>query len=343
MIYKKRIQSLQWLTPHRALPHGLSGALSMLVGLGIMRHAFLGTAVDAFTPSLSTTENYHHFFDFIPWTFLVYSTLTVMNASAGFLIANKAPEYARRIFRLLAVLQCCLAYYVVRFSPHVSLAHNWWIPHHDTTSLAIVVLSITIRVVDVFMALALLCTMISLPLDKSVYRSGHLAAFGAWIGTLCLATLAAYPIQLALYGQEWLDNVYRCFPDQGVLFSAGTYVPATVVFSWLSFTPTLVLRKIISPHVWGVAVAPLAPLCLLVTVVLGEFHLHQTATQALYIPLHQPTPSSLEAMAFSLLLAPTTLPRKLLSCLLGMVFEEEGSCTGFPCLWKLDTSCNQPT
>ena len=102
---------LNWWTPQRFLPHGLSGVLSLLLGLFLTAHTLCGsfTAIGS-VPLLAA-----------------YVLITLANATAGFLIAGRAPQKYQPVFRHAAIFQACLCYYSWRFSPACAASGSAWL------------------------------------------------------------------------------------------------------------------------------------------------------------------------------------------------------------------------
>ena len=198
---------LNWTLPHRALPHGLSGCVSLLCGAVIVYGSLSG--------SFAAVHG--------PWL-LCYCISTAANAVAGYRIAGRAPRAFRVFFRFAAVFQLCLVYYALRFSP---LWPDAWPTATSAADLALGV------VTPAGIAVFVVAGFLNLPLPVAV---------AVLVGSFALALLALYPLQLAMGGEGWWQCVQRAYPQQSVGMVGYIYVPATVTFSAMFFGATLWLR-----------------------------------------------------------------------------------------------------
>jgi hypothetical protein len=152
---------LDWMVPHRGLPHGLCGCASLLCGSVIVCGSLSGSYEGVQGPLL-----------------LCYCLTTAANSVAGYLIAGRAPRVFHVFFRCAAVFQLCLVYYALRFSPLWLRTWPAATSAADTAVAAMLPFNIAAFVFAGFVHLPLL------------------AALAVLFGAFALALLAVYPAQL---------------------------------------------------------------------------------------------------------------------------------------------------
>ena len=160
-LFAQQLLRLDWMVPHRGLPHGLCGCASLLCGGVIVCESLSGSYAGVQGPLL-----------------LCYCLTTAANSVAGYLIAGRAPRVFRVFFQCAAVFQLCLVYYALRFSP------LWLRTWPATTSAADMAVA---AMLPFNIAAFVFAGFVHLPL---------LAALAVLFGSFALALLAVYPAQL---------------------------------------------------------------------------------------------------------------------------------------------------
>lgn len=252
----KRWRTLQWRSPISALPHGLTGMASMLSGGVLVSAALRG-----------------HFKLHATWLLPFYVASTMVNATAGALIAGKAPSATRGLFKAAGVFQAALAYYCLRFAgplTAVSLPGGAQVP------------TVVLRSLDCAMPL-LLVAGLGLFLRGACQQKEPLMGAAVLVGVLALCLLAGYPLQLLLGGDEWRQCVQAAYPLQATGFTAFVYVPATWCFGAVLFGATLLQRGIISTRALAGVFLLMIPAVVLLTVLVQEVHIPVVSTQKLWI------------------------------------------------------------
>jgi len=251
---------LDWMVPHRGLPHGLCGCASLICGGVIVYESLSGTYEGVQGPLL-----------------LCYCFATAANSVAGYHIAGRAPICFRVFFQCAAVFQLCLVYYVWRFSP------LWLQTWPAATSAADIAVA---SMIPFNIAAFIFAGFVHLPL---------LAAVAVLFGSFGLVLLAVYPAQLAFGGEQWWQCVQAAYPQQSVGMVAYIYVPATVTFSAMLFGATLWLRRIIGDLIFGGVFLGLVLATLVGTVLMQEVYMPGVSTQRLYLPCPAPPAGSWQA------------------------------------------------
>jgi len=255
------LRSLRWTSPSPAFPHGFAGVISVAVGAGLIAYALCGD-LSAASSTLSLG---------------LYAVSSCVNAAAGLAIGGSAPRNVRNIFRSCAVFQLSLLYFVARFSPSFPAGR----------SAAVALLDRAVSLLTVIgVASFALAAAVKLPLAVGA---------GVMVGSLALALLTGYPLQLAILGQEWWECVHTAYPKQGLAMVAYIYVPATWAFAVMLFGATLWSRKLIGDLALGGGFAGLVLATLVSTVLMQEVHLPDVSTQMLWLPCPTPPPDSWSA------------------------------------------------
>jgi len=207
-------------------------------------------------------------------------------------LVKQAPLRSRAPFRGSMVLLAALVYFMLRFHPRVGLAAGWLWP------------------VDWLAALAITAPLVGL-VAGTLRGPENAAAKMAVVGSvLAFATVCAYPVQLAVGGQEWIDCVVDRYPDQGMAFSVYVYCATSVIFAAIGFLTTLLTRRIITETEMAAITVLQVVGILFAMVVSQELHLWQTSTQKLYIPCVAPQQPWLRALEKAL--DTSTFARRLL-------------------------------
>ena len=252
---------LPWSAPSKAFPHGLSGLASSCIGAYLIIPALSGN-IDLVRSA----------------PLLLYVAAAIVNALAGIAIAGRAPKKYRPAFRLCAAFQCCLVYFVWRFSPGFPFGGTLVSAAMDALVGALLLLGIV--------AIALF-SLLSLPLVLGVAIS---------IGSAALALLAGYPLQLAVLGEEWWQCVQADYPLQSEAMVAYIYIPATWAFGLMLFGATLWTRNLIGDLGLGAGFAGVVMSTLVATVLFQEvWHPEPASTQKLWLPCPPPAPGSWSA------------------------------------------------
>ena len=244
-----KFRSLQWLTPHPALPHGVSGAITLIIGGLITFQSLTGSYDLLYTPLI-----------------YIYVLSTFVNALSGYLTVHKSPKIGQDAFRRAAIFQMCCVYYVWRFSPlAIGLGYG------------------VVRIFDFICAAGMILCLLSFTILALTFPN-KVQAIAVATGTLALLALSGYPVQLALEGEEWWNCVQGEYPKQEIAFSGYVYVPTTWTFAMILFGVTLFQRQIISPAVFGYGFIASVLGSLFITVMTQELHVPVVSTQRLYIP-----------------------------------------------------------
>jgi len=252
----KAIWKLHYLKPTGS-PHGLCGAVQLLIGVYLMKHSLTGDLSPFLSGSL-----------LLPLYWICGITMSV----GALRITNQAQKILRRIFKYSAVLQLVLIYFMYRFS--------WY--HVAATD-----------PLDKVMGPVFLLTVCSLV--HSAYSLGGL--FGLFAASLYLTmfTVAGYVGPLTVYGQQYVDCLDEHFPMQSVGFVAYVFGPITTVYSLCIFMVTVVTRINIEKYGYWRAVftfgVPVFGI-IAVTVLVQEVFIPTTSTQRLIIFCPRPEPSS---------------------------------------------------
>ena len=253
---------LHWAAPVRTFPHGLTGVASLGIGACLIAAALSGNLQAASHPAALSA----------------YVVAGVANALAGLVITGRAPRKYRPAFRLCALFQCGLIYFVWRFSPAFPLGG-----------------SLIAATIDTCMAVLLLVGIIGFAVVALAFLPLFIAV-AVVMGSAALALLAGYPLQLAYLGQEWFECVQMQYPLQGAAMVAYIYVPATWAFALMLFGATLWSRHIIGDIGLGGGFAAVVAAVLVTTVLMQEVHFPEPAsTQKLWLPCPRPPSDSWSA------------------------------------------------
>jgi len=278
----RQMAGLNWISsPSRAIPHGLSGLVSVAIGVHLIHCSIVG---DLYPYTLENTNERMVIHD-VPFRVIAFALATFWNALGGYRIINKAPPDTRPTFRKAAILQLCLSYYILRFLPHTSrcllglsnAAQN------------------TVHAVDVVVtATSVFCTLSFLEAVIKISKKSLLLSIGIGTGIGGILLLSAYPIQLSLQGEAWWRCIQDRYPWQASGMVAYIYIPATVSFSLILFGASLFQRKIFSATEFGIVSTLIVVCCLLATVLSQEVHIPDVSTQRIYLPCHEPPSDSFE-------------------------------------------------
>lgn len=232
----------------------------------------------------------------VPISLLAYSLFMAANSLAGFKLSDIAWKETRNIFRRCAVLQLCLSYYVLRFSPWFDRAFGRFQAHGSAA-----------YAVDVAFSVRLVACTLSfqkVAIDHWFMQKREIAV-AVSVGLLGLSLLSSYPIQLAAGGDDWWRCAQENYPRQNVGLVGYVFVRATVTFSLMLFGATLYQRGIVNDRQFGLGSAFITMTCLVGTVLTQELHIPFVSTMRLYIPCEEPADSTWEeytvnAMDFSI-------------------------------------------
>eukprot|EP00929_Paragymnodinium_shiwhaense_P035757 TRINITY_DN19276_c0_g2_i2.p1 TRINITY_DN19276_c0_g2~~TRINITY_DN19276_c0_g2_i2.p1 ORF type:complete len:309 (-),score=45.48 TRINITY_DN19276_c0_g2_i2:728-1600(-) len=237
-------RSLQWWkTPSRLLPHGVLGVIAVSLGFYLAACALLGQLAAYRDRQLRLLTSYQVF--------------AAANALAGGWMSRRAPSAELRlVFRFVTMLELSLLYYSARFAGSLdSIVGSW------ADKMAAVLF------LGGFVVLAGVMWK-----DWRVYPA---------IGSLM--PLVFYPLQLAIFPEDWLSCVQRVYPDQGLALSAFVYTPTSAVVAALAFGATLHMRGYVSRALLAVVAALLGLGTLASMVIMQEVHLLGVTTQKLLI------------------------------------------------------------
>ena len=298
-----KLKKLNWFSsPSRALPHGLTGIISIVSGIKLVVRSLTGDLdVYSLTVNFSTTSAHEgsasSIMNMIPLTLLIYATSTFANAMTGFRISHLAPLDGRDIFKSCAFLQICLSYYVLRFTPHFSAVFSFLTQWEEDDNLkTATILGGMVRLVDVAFALVTMVCILSFNIvAKDQWLKGsRVLGISVGFGTLGILLLTTYPLQLAIQGQEWWSCVQDRYPYQSSGMVAYIYLPATITFSLILFSATLFQRKIMSEIEFGIGLGAIILVCLLAAVLSQELFIPDASTQRIYLPCHEPKIGTLQ-------------------------------------------------
>jgi hypothetical protein len=344
--FRKRWAALNWWLPVKGPPHGVTGALSVALGLRIISNSVTGQVYqydnDVRRQSISfNVTNYslgsdgeNGFYDTsmdlqmnlstqqdIPWTVLAFAFMSVANAIGGYRLLRSAPKHTRPIFASAAVFQISLAYFCVRFLPHFTVMWRYLEANQTLVGLPSLALGRALWIMDSAMTLLALYASITLVFQGVcvMWVKSKATAIGIACGGVGILLCSVYPVQLVVRGQDWFECVQDRYSFQAAAMVGYIYVPLTVTFSLILFGATLMLRGILSYTQFGISTLLVVVLCLFGTVLSQEVHFPDVSTQRIYLPCHEPEMGSLEkslvdALDFSM------YARRVLSSLFGMEF-----------------------
>ena len=271
-----KLLRLQWLSaPSRYRPHGVLGAALLLLGYCMMCCAMRGSFTIFSSPVAITA----------------FAVLGAANAIAGAQLAGRAPAFCRPVFLYAAGFQVCLCYYILRFSPAgsaevASLGHGFLLP---------------LLMLDWMGAIVMVGGIASFVVTATRLVPSRVIAAAILVGSGALGLLAAYPVQLAVGGQEW----WTCIQDAYAMQAAGMvgciYIPATTAFAAMLFGATLWLRKILSDVAFGGGFLGIILATLGGTVLMQEIWIPVVSTQKIYLPCPAPEPHTFRARVESAL------------------------------------------
>ena len=305
----RRFLKLNWTkTPSWWLPHGVFGIISVVLGLNLI---FFHSLTGRLGPYKNGNENQS--LEVIPFKVLVYSLCTALNAIAGYLLVNSAPLSSQRVFKRCAILQVCLAYYVVRFMPYTVLFVKTWLVKRF----------LIIWIIDIFFStISTLCTLSFCKVALETAVTSRILGQAIGVGILGILLLSVYPLQLTIFGEKWLECVYARYPMQGSGMVAFIYVPASTTFNLVMFGATLHLRRILSDFELGVILTISTIVCLIATVLSQEVHIPYVSTQRIYLPCEEPEEGTFSHTLVHLLDF-SLYARSILSFLFDLKFENK--------------------
>lgn len=311
--WRRKFHILNWRsTPSKAMPHGLSGIISVLSGLFLILHSVVGNlhVYRANSPGLIIL--------------MIFVLSTSMNAIAGAKLLHLVPrKEAREVFKSCATMQLCLSFFVFRFAPIFCRLIQFLRKRYSNEEWSSV--SCLVNIFDIGFTISILRTTLSfhrVAFDQWAIHQKKAFAIFISIGTCGIMLLSAYPIQLALFGQEWWDCVQSRYPEQSVGMVGYIYIPTTVTFSLVLFGATLYLRGLLSEKQYGIGSAFLISVCLFGTVMCQEIHIPFVSTQRIYLPCEEPVAGSNEALIVQYLDF-SIYARRFLTSLLKMEFENK--------------------
>lgn len=287
---KQIFQQMDWLLPTLFFPHGVSGAVALLLGLVLTLSSLVGDYTLLNSPTLH-----------------IYCGAIFVNATSGILIANRAPVQARALFRFACLQQIGLIWFAFRFRP----AAEYHFPCEARID--------TITTVAI---LAANCAFAHQSLTWVREEHGNAVAGGIVCGVFGITLMVGYPIHLAIGGDDWLQCIVDTYPRQLEGFSGYVYVPTTWMFSAMLFGGTLLNRKVIGGGEFGAVFGGGVVGVLVLTVLSQEVHIPGVSTQRLIIPCPPPQAGSLMKNVVNLLDTSVLAQKVLGKC--GMVFKVGG-------------------
>lgn len=290
---KRAINRLDWIAPTALLPHGISGGITMVLGLSITLSSLFGDY------TLLNSAALH-----------VYCLSAFANAVSGILISGRSPSKTRLLFRCACIQQTGLVWFAFRFRPETNAAFP-----SILTALDILFTLCILAANGVYVQQC--ATWIQKEMGPQVAASIIVGVFG-------INLMAGYPMQMALGGDAWLTCVVQEYPRQREGFSGYIYVPTTWVFSSMLFGATLLNRKIISKAQFGIGFGMCVAGILVLTVISQEIHIPFVSTQRLIILCPQPSSGSLPK-SVSEFFDISLLSQAILSRTFGMEFNKPGN------------------
>jgi hypothetical protein len=253
------VRGLNFVSPQRLRPHGLSGVVSVSLGLYFTARTLLGYHATPSSPNCYVT---------------LYALCGAVACLGALGLIKKAPSHTRIFFQMGALLQLGMLYFTYRFDSFPLFLHQS-------------VPGVVAHCADVVMAGLMVSTVLVLIMATMADNDRGFASSGLKVATCCgiaaIGSLCGYPVQLAVQGASWLAKVYRWYPLQQVAFPYYVYIPATMGFNVIFFSATLHLRKLVSTKTFvgitlGFVFGTLIP-----TVVLQEVYIPRVSTQKLLI------------------------------------------------------------
>jgi hypothetical protein len=329
----RKFLNLNWnRTPSRSMPHGLWGIISVIIGLYLILHSMFGR--------LQPYHDHDHDHDHDhqskspPKALIMYAISTVLNALAGYRLAPKAPLNSRSAFKVGALLQTCLVYYIIRFSSYFSslLATDIDITASrsndndlstSSTIMGPIMNTSMIQISDHIFALSMFLCIASIQMVAfDQWEKSKCIAIGVSIGSMALLLLLVYPIQLSIFGQDWWECIQQRYQAQNISMVAYIYVPTTVTFSLILFCATLYVRGMLTDVEFGVRCGTIVMVCLVGATLVQEVHIPDISTQRIYLPCLEPEIGS-DEFHFVKALDFSRYARMILTYTLNVEFETE--------------------
>ena len=253
------------------LPHGISGAVSLITGFLII----LGSLSGQYALLRS------------PWILYTYVISTAMNAVAGLILANThGTKFTKRPFMSAGLLQLGMVWSVFRFRP-------------ETLVMEAELFYGATRLLDIVFACLLVGNNIQIgafavEMMHSGGPNGDFKAIGVAVFASSFAAwlLSGYPIQMAYGGEEWLECVEQVYPAQRFGFSGYVYVPASWAVGAMLFGASLLNRKIIDTATFALTFGVGVMSVVFITVISQEVHIPYVSTQKLIVPCPAPAEDS---------------------------------------------------
>jgi hypothetical protein len=252
--------SLDWLAPFIFFPHGVSGAIALILGLAITLSSLFG-----------------NYYLLNSYALHVYSAAIFTNAASGILITNRAPVQSRPAFRFACVQQIGLIWFAFRFRPIVDF-------HFPFEAQLDVLMTIGILMAN--------AVFVQQSLTFVRRELGNAVTVGVLCGVFGITLMVGYPIHMAIGGDEWLSCIVDTYPMQLEGFSGYVYVPTTWMFAAMLFGATLLNRKMITGTEFGLIFGVGVIGILVLTVLSQEVHIPFVSTQRLMIPCPPAQPGS---------------------------------------------------
>lgn len=320
----KRWQQLHWTnTPSRFFPHGISGLLTVVVGLRIVTDSMSGRV---YQYEYSNTSNSY---SRIPAPVLVFAGVALINSISGYQLSPKATHASQIIFRNCAMLQIGLCYFIVRFLPHFTVLWRYLLEEEfvsrngtRTSTTMIVLWKQWLWIMDAILTGILLYSNLAFWRNSTAYawKKSKIIVIAASVGSMAIMLLSVYPVQLVWNGQEWYECVQTRYSHQASGMVGYIYVPATVTFAMILFGATLNQRKIVSDVAYGLSSAVIVCVCVVGTVLSQEVHIPYVSTQRIYSPCIEPIVGSTEYMIVKALDF-SMYARSILTAVFGIEYE----------------------
>jgi hypothetical protein len=279
--------TLRWTNrPHRMLPHGLSGIVTLLTGYFLTLCSICGILAPF------GVGHYKHYFMLygIKYWIYIFGFATFLNAGSGLMLAPSATKMAQPIFRKIAWIQICLIYYTFRFLPEMYMLFaeqdaddsndegNQWKQLYSKRAI--------VRYMDIICFSIMTISTLGFGKDSLDYfqesKSISIAFLCSMFG---IATLCVYPGHL-VYDENWFTCIVSQYPIQGVAMTSYVYVPAATMIAFLSFVGTLNLRKMINNTETSILMIVCVFGILFIDVIAMEYWITDVSTQKLLLPCY---------------------------------------------------------
>ena len=196
-----------------------------------------------------------------PEVAIVIAGLAVANSWSGNQLTSSSSSDTRSVmFSLVAKIQYCLSYELVRFACFDAGA---WLQPFDAA-----------------------CGMFLAVLLARLYRDAQTLQSQVknlvTIGVVSALSFTFYPIQMGFFPETWYPLIDNVFVNQHAAMASFVYAPTLTLISFVMFAATLYDRKKINDYALSV-IAFCMPLLLVLTVTYQEILFSDTSSQQLVL------------------------------------------------------------